>query len=71
MQDESAEVDDLVATCVRIARERDAVVVAEGVETEEQLARAIGWECDRAQGFLFAPALPASEVEPLLLASGR
>ena len=69
MQDGSAEVDALVAKCVRIAHERDAVVVAEGVETEEQLARAIGWGCDRAQGFFFAPALPASEVEELLLAA--
>jgi len=68
MHDQRPEVDAVVAACVSIAHERNAIVVAEGVETEEQLARAIGWGCDRAQGFLFAPALPASEVEPLLLA---
>jgi EAL domain-containing protein (putative c-di-GMP-specific phosphodiesterase class I) len=34
-------------------------VVAVGVETEEQL-EALGFlGCDRAQGYLYAPALPA------------
>jgi len=71
MYDTSADVDDLVTRCVEIARERGALVVAEGVETQEQLDRAGGWGCDRAQGFLFAAALPASEVEPLLLAGAE
>ena len=41
-------------------------VVAEGVETREQLQaiRALG--CGFAQGFYFSEAIPAEEVEALL-----
>lgn len=67
MQDDRPETDELVAACVGLAHERGATVVAEGVETAEHLARALGWGCDRAQGFYFAPALPAEELEPLLV----
>ena len=44
-------------------------VVAEGIETEEQLrfARAAG--CGFGQGYLFARPLPAAEVTPLLTSS--
>lgn len=68
MRDPGAAADELVAECVDIAHERSATVVAEGVETAEDLARALRWGCDRAQGFYFAPALPAEELEPLLAA---
>lgn len=57
---------ELVRRCIEVARERDAVVVAEGVETQEHFERAMRWGCDRAQGFYFAPALSADDVEPLL-----
>lgn len=67
MHDDSADVETLVSECVSIAREREALVVAEGVETAEQLARAAAWGCDRVQGFYFAPALPADELERLLV----
>ena len=45
-------------------------IVAEGVETEAQLAllRALG--CDEYQGYLFARPMGAAAVPPLLLASG-
>lgn len=66
MQADSPGADELVAECVEIARQRSAIVVAEGVETAEHLERALRWGCDRAQGFYFAPALPAEELEPLL-----
>jgi predicted signal transduction protein with EAL and GGDEF domain len=37
-------------------------VVAEGIETEEQLAVLRSRGCDLGQGFLFSPALPAAEL---------
>jgi predicted signal transduction protein with EAL and GGDEF domain len=45
--------------------------VAEGIETEEQLRflREIG--CEFGQGHLFSAAVPAEEMEPLLLATDR
>ena len=38
-------------------------VVAEGIETEEQLRLIIGIGCDYGQGFYFCKPLPAGEVE--------
>jgi len=37
--------------------------IAEGVESAEQLALLRDMGCEQAQGFLFAPALPAAEFE--------
>ena len=51
---------------LREARDRGLRIVAEGVETEEQLAFAERLGCHRAQGFLFGPPMAAREfVEAL------
>ena len=51
---------------LEIARHLSAPVVAEGVETEEQMnaLREIG--CDMVQGYLFSPPVPAEKFEPFL-----
>ena len=51
---------------LEIARHLSAPVVAEGVETEEQLnaLRKIG--CDMVQGYFFSPPVPAEKFEPFL-----
>jgi EAL domain-containing protein (putative c-di-GMP-specific phosphodiesterase class I) len=41
-------------------------VLAEGVETEEQLALLAERDCDQVQGFFFSPAVPAAELATLL-----
>lgn len=59
--------DSAIVSAVRILAEMLGLkVVAEGVETPEQLEalRAVG--CDHASGFLLAMPAPASEIEPLL-----
>jgi diguanylate cyclase (GGDEF)-like protein/PAS domain S-box-containing protein len=58
--------EQLVQAIVGLARNLGVRVVAEGVETNEQLQslRAIG--CDYAQGFLFSVPLPPDEAEALL-----
>ena len=47
-------------------------VVAEGIETAEQLAQLLALGCDFGQGFYLAGRWPRSTLEPLLLrASAR
>ena len=41
-------------------------VVAEGVETEEQLQFLADHGCDRIQGYLFSPAVPADRCGEVL-----
>lgn len=60
-------IEDLVVECLATAHERNALVVAEGIETAEHFDRAVAWGCDRAQGYFFSPPLPVEDVEPLLV----
>jgi EAL domain-containing protein (putative c-di-GMP-specific phosphodiesterase class I) len=50
-----------------MAHSLDVRVVAEGVETVEQLEFLRERGCDEIQGYYFAPPLPASEISKLLL----
>jgi EAL domain-containing protein (putative c-di-GMP-specific phosphodiesterase class I) len=52
----------LVTTIIALAQGRDLRVVAEGVETEEQLKFLIARGCDYAQGYLLARPLPPEEL---------
>jgi EAL domain-containing protein (putative c-di-GMP-specific phosphodiesterase class I) len=55
----------IVKAIIALAHSLDMKVVAEGVETREQFTalRALG--CDAAQGFLFSPAVLATDFEKL------
>jgi EAL domain-containing protein (putative c-di-GMP-specific phosphodiesterase class I) len=56
----------IVETIVELARTLHMNVVAEGIETEDQLAGLIDLGCNTGQGFLFWRPLPADAAEKLL-----
>ena len=58
----------IVEAIVRMAHAVDMTVVAEGVETDEQLATLRRLGCGRAQGFLFAAPMTAPDLAAYLAA---
>lgn len=55
----------LAEAIIAMARALRLKVVAEGVETPGQREILANWGCDEYQGFVFSPAVPASEVHGL------
>jgi diguanylate cyclase (GGDEF)-like protein len=53
----------LVRGVIRLAHELGVVVVAEGVETEEQYRELVAFGCDYAQGFLLGTPQPAEATQ--------
>ena len=60
----------IVRTILTLARTLGLEVVAEGVETTEELAFLRAHGCELAQGYLLATPLPAPAAGELLIASG-
>src|SRR5262249_53389112 len=58
----------IVRAIVALAHSFGVKVVAEGVESKDQLARLRDLGCDEYQGFLFSPAVGAAELEKLATA---
>jgi EAL domain-containing protein (putative c-di-GMP-specific phosphodiesterase class I) len=58
----------LVTSIVELASAFDLTIVAEGVETEQQLAALHALRCSHWQGFLRSAAVPAQELERMLCA---
>jgi len=63
---DSAEAMAIVSAIVNLARALGFLVVAEGVETEEQAERLQALGCDEGQGYLFSRPVPAFEAGQLL-----
>jgi EAL domain-containing protein (putative c-di-GMP-specific phosphodiesterase class I) len=68
VQDTSSAGHERLADVVRFGQQRKMRVVAEGVESAEQLAAVRELGCDRAQGFLLARPASINRVEALLAA---
>ncbi|MDO9598412.1 MAG: EAL domain-containing protein [Azoarcus sp.] len=66
----AADSDDaaIVRGTIALAHGLGMTVVAEGVETERQLCFLAQHQCDKAQGYLFSPPRPASEMRAWLIA---
>ena len=63
---EQAQDAQIVAAVVHMAKALELAVVAEGVETPEQLAALQRLGCDLAQGYYFAKPMPADAMTALL-----
>ena len=55
----------IVTAVITLAHNLGQTVVAEGVETPEQLAFLRSKKCDYVQGYLISPPLPAEETSRL------
>lgn len=64
--DTRADDASIVQAIVSLAHGLHLKVVAEGVETEAQLAALKGLGCDQYQGYYCSPALPPAEFEALI-----
>ena len=60
---------NIVAGVLALAQRLSLPVTAGGIEHAEQAEMLAAFGCQRAQGFLYAPALPAAQIDKLL--SGR
>jgi len=56
----------IASTIISMARNLDLKVLAEGVETKEQLAFMVEHGCDEVQGYYFSKPFTAEKVQPLL-----
>lgn len=56
---------NLVKSIIAMAKSLDLIVVAEGIETKEQLSYLKELGCQLGQGYLFSKPLPAKEIESL------
>ena len=57
---------ELVSSILHLSRKLNMQVIAEGVETTEELLRLKELECDMVQGFLFSKPLDAESVDQRL-----
>lgn len=68
---EDAQNTAITTALLLLAHSLNLKVVAEGVETEAELAFLRQHQCDRIQGYLFSRPLPAAEFESLLTSAKR
>jgi len=68
VRDIPADPDDMAITSaiVALGHRLQMSIVAEGVETNEQLAFLVSEGCEEAQGYLFSPPVSAQDLGPLL-----
>ncbi|MFL9927109.1 EAL domain-containing protein [Herbaspirillum lusitanum] len=68
VRDITSDADDaaITASIISLARHLKLKVIAEGVETDEQLDYLRHYGCDEIQGYLFSPPVPPERFEEIL-----
>lgn len=61
----------IVQAIVELAQGLKLKMVAEGIETQDQLSKVKTFKCHYGQGFLFSKALKASEIETIWFTPGQ
>ena len=56
----------MIESIIHIGHRRNLIVVAEGVEKQEQLEFLTHYKCDKAQGYYYSRPLPENEVRKLV-----
>ena len=64
--DEAGQRTEIVESIIALARSLDLEVIAEGIETEQQLARLRSLRCDLGQGYLLSKPMPAQDLRSFL-----
>ena len=62
---------EIVRTIINLSKNLGKDLVAEGIETVEQLAQLRALECEAGQGFYFSPAIDSLQVAELLRAQPK
>jgi len=57
----------LVTAVIAVAHSLKLKVIAQGVETEAQVALLRSLQCDGVQGYIWSPPVPAEECERMLI----
>ena len=63
--------EKLTKTLIRLAKDMEMSVIAEGVETQEQFNILSDMKCEAMQGYFLSPPLPASGIESIILNDGH
>ncbi len=64
--DDSESAERTMGSAIAVAHDAGVRVVAEGIETPQQLAKVKRMGCDRGQGYLFAKPMPQGQMAALL-----
>ncbi len=59
---------EIVAAIIAMAHNLNIQVIAEGVETSEQMEFLRKHKCDEIQGYIWSPPVPSSRIQQMLLA---